>query len=102
MRKYNLQVIKLGEPTYLPAPEQGEPDGLWRRVVTFKSLHIDDAEKDEIVATLWDFMAGYDLEVGDKVIATLQFRIFPNSDGSAYQHVDVSGIEKVSEFNCVW
>ena len=99
MRKYNLQVIKLGEPTYLPAPEQGEPDGLWRRVVKFQSLDIDDAEKDEIVATLWDNQAvEYNLQVGDKVIATLQFRIFHNSDGSAYQHVDVEDIAKVSEF----
>ena len=93
MREYLLQVKKLGEPTYLPAPEQGEPHGLWRRVVKFQSLDIDDAEKDEIVGTLWDYQAvEYNLQVGDKVIATLQFRIFHNSDGSAYQHVDVVAV----------
>lgn len=100
MQQFELQVKKLGEPTYLPAPEQGELDGLWRRVVTFQSLDIDDAEKDEIVGTLWDYQAvEYNLQVGDKVIATLQFRIFCNCDGSAYQHVDVVDIEKVSDFN---
>lgn len=99
MRELLLKVINVGEPTYLPAPEQGEPDGLCRKVVKFVNLESDVAEQDGILATLWDYQAvEYNLEVGDEVLATLQFRICYNTDGSPYQRVDVVDIAKVSEF----
>ena len=99
MQKIILMVSKTEEPAYLPAPEQGEPDGLWRRNVSFESTEDAPEERDEIVATLWDDQALFDLDIGDEVLVRLQFRPYYRNDGSLYQGVDVCEIKKLSDCN---
>ena len=99
MVERTLKVENLEETTYLPAPGIGEPEGILRRKVTFTSLEFDEAERDVIVATLWDFLTEYDLKVGDTVLATLQFGVFHFPDGTSHQHVDVIDIKKVIDYD---
>lgn len=92
------EVTNKEEKTYLPAPEINEPDGILRENVTFVSKESDECDQDEIVATLWDFQTEYDLNVGDTVLATLQFKVYHSPDGSSHQHVDVIDVKKVRDF----
>jgi hypothetical protein len=99
MIELHLKVINLGEATYLPAPEQGEPEGLFRRVVTFRTMEYDETERDEIIATLWDDMAFLDLNIGDELLATIQFKRSFEYDGSSHQIADVIDIKKLTEYD---
>ena len=93
------EVTNMEETTYLPAPEVNEPDGILRKNITLLSQEYDECDRDEIVATLWDFLTDYDLEIGDTVLVTLQFRVCHLPDGTSHQHVDVSDIKKVRDFD---
>ena len=97
MLKNVFKVKKIGEPTYLPAPEQGEPDGLYRCPITLQSTEDEEEEQDEINALVWDDMAFLTVKTGDKVLATLLFRLFSKVDGSCYQTADVVEIKKLKD-----
>lgn len=90
-------IQKLEETTYLPAPEINEPEGISRRVVTFRSNEPEE-ERDEIIAVLWDGDTILSLNEGDEVLATLQFKIGQKIDGSSYQYADVVEIKKVRDY----
>ena len=94
-----LEVTNTEETTYLPAPEINEPDGIPRKKASFVSKENDECDRDEIVATLWDFQTEYDLKVGDTVLATLQFKVYHSPDGTNHQHVDVVDIKKVRDYD---
>ena len=98
MIEKSYEVTNMEETTYLPAPEINELDGIQRKKITISSKENDECDRDEIVATLWDFLTDYDLEVGDTVLATLQFKVCHLPDGTSHQHVDVVDIKKVTEF----
>ena len=88
-----FQVHKIGEPTYLPAPEQGEPDGLLRREITLVSCEYEESERDKIVATLWDDDAFLELETGDEVMVTLQFVVAHTIDGEHLLRANIVDIK---------
>ena len=98
MKRIALKVTKIGDLTYLPAPEINEPEGIFRRRVTFVSDDYPIEEQDEIIATLWDDNALLDLKIGDKVLAFLQFRVGQTTNGFSYQTVDLELIKKISDY----
>ncbi len=93
-----LKISKIGDLTYLPAPEINEPEGIFRRRVTFESDDFPIEERDEIIATLWDDNALLELEIGEKVLATLQFKVGQTTNGFKYQTVDLELIEKIMDY----
>lgn len=98
MESKEFKVKNIGEPTYLPAPEQGEPDGLFRCPITLQSTEFEKEEQDEILALLWDDLSLLDIKTGDQVLAKLQFRLISRADGSCYQIADVVEISKLINF----
>ena len=92
------KIKELGERAYLPAPEQGEPDGLWRRQIVLTSDDHEESELDEIIATLWDYPAFLDLHVGDKVLATLRFFLCSMYNGGREQAAEVVEIQRLTEY----
>ena len=92
------KVINKEKTTYLPASVINGPDGMLRKNLKLLSQELDECDRDEIIATMWDYLTELDLEVGDKVLATLQFRVCHLPDGTSHQHVDVVDIRKVTEF----
>ena len=97
MIKFLGTITELGEKQYLPEPGMGEPDGLWRRKVTFRTNESEECEQDEIAAILWDFNASLNLNVGDEVLVTLQFGVMRMKDGSSYLQADVVEIKRIIE-----
>ena len=98
MKKQNYYVTDRKFPFY-SAP--GKHEGPDLRVLKLESTESDPDERDEIVAALVGKDIYLDINVGDKVQDTLQFK--PNLIACyTHYHATIVEIEKISKIKRTW